>query len=228
MGLPFGSGHVLGLRRWTASSVGEGFTSIWHRDPEGRWTFYESTRSEIACTRYFGAGVERVQVGPIRLDWQGPRRLHVSSAAVDWTITLRPTPVTRTLTAIGSAIPIALWRSRTVLNVMGRAAGRALDVGKVKLTGLTSNGQCFDANPLRIWYVVDSRAVVEGTELGAIGRLREQAHLADFYFPQQGLFAIGRVFVTAVSIREPQRSARFRAGSAGRPRGRGSGATQKL
>jgi hypothetical protein len=40
MGLPFGSGHVLGLRRWTASSVGEGFTSIWHRDPAGRWTFY--------------------------------------------------------------------------------------------------------------------------------------------------------------------------------------------
>jgi hypothetical protein len=35
MGLPFRSGHVLGLRRWTASSIGESFTSIWHRDPDG-------------------------------------------------------------------------------------------------------------------------------------------------------------------------------------------------
>jgi hypothetical protein len=28
MGLPFSPGHVLGLRRWTASSVGDGYTSI--------------------------------------------------------------------------------------------------------------------------------------------------------------------------------------------------------
>ena len=35
MGLPFSSGHVLGLRRWTAASIGDAFTSIWHRDPAG-------------------------------------------------------------------------------------------------------------------------------------------------------------------------------------------------
>src|ERR1700733_9802714 len=77
MGLPFRSGHVLGLRRWTASSIGEGFTSIWHRDPDGRWTFYESARSDIACTRYFGAAVQRQLVGPIEIEWLGPRRLHI-------------------------------------------------------------------------------------------------------------------------------------------------------
>ena len=38
MGLPFASGHILGLRRWTASSVGDRFTSIWHRDSTGRRT----------------------------------------------------------------------------------------------------------------------------------------------------------------------------------------------
>jgi hypothetical protein len=64
MGLPCRSGHVLGLRRWTASSVGEPSTSIWHRNSAGRWTFHETVRSEIACTRYFGVEVERVQVGP--------------------------------------------------------------------------------------------------------------------------------------------------------------------
>ena len=88
MGLPFVSGHVLGLRRWTASSVGDQFTSIWHRNPSGRWTFYESTTSEVACTRYFGADVQRVQEGPIDLEWESSNRLRVRTAdgAVDWDI----------------------------------------------------------------------------------------------------------------------------------------------
>ena len=67
MGLPFASGYILGLRRWTTSSVGESFTSIWHRDPGGRWTFYESVRCEVACTRYFGSAVQCVQVEPIEV-----------------------------------------------------------------------------------------------------------------------------------------------------------------
>ena len=205
MGLPFGSGHVLGLRRWTASSVGEGFTSIWHRDPDGRWTFYESVPSEVACTRYFGASAERVQVGPISLDWQDQRRLRVSTVdgAVDWTIELGSTPVTRMMSVFGSALPLAAWRSRPLLLAMGRLAGWALGAGTVKLTGMTSNGQPFDANPLRICFVTSSHAVVEGQELGPTGPLDEQAHLRDFYIPQRGIFAVGRVFVTRVPDEVP-------------------------
>ena len=39
MGLPFESGHVLGLRRFPVSSIGPDYTSIWHRSPDGRWSF---------------------------------------------------------------------------------------------------------------------------------------------------------------------------------------------
>jgi hypothetical protein len=197
MGLPFRSGHVLGLRRWTATSVGERFTSIWHRTPEGRWTFYESVRCDIACSRYFGADVDRGEVVPIDVEWEGPHRLHVRAAddAVDWWVETAATPVTRMMSMAGSAIPVVAWRSRPVLLAMGAVAGRALGVGKVRLTGRTSNGQHFDANPLHIWRVIDSRAIVEGTDLGPMGALTEQAHMADFYFPQRGIFAVGRVFV---------------------------------
>lgn len=201
MGLPFSSGHVLGLRRWTASSVGEGFTSIWHRNPSGRWTFFESVSPEIACTRYFGADAERVHVGPIAIDWEDDRRLHVytvGSPAVDWRIELGSTPATRLMSVAGSALPLAAWRSRPLLMAMGALAGWGLGVGTVKLTGMTSNRQPFDANPLRIWFVTDSQAEVEGEGLGPIGPLAEQAHLGDFYIPQRGIFAIGRVFVTRV------------------------------
>jgi hypothetical protein len=208
MGLPFASGHILGLRRWTASSVGERFTSIWHRDPVGRWTFYESISCEVACTRYFGADVERVREGPIDLEWEAPNRLRVRTddGAVDWDITTGSTGATRMMSTMGSMVPLAAWRSGPVLRAMGAMAGRVLGVGTVQLTGTTSNRQHFDANPLRIWYVTASHAVVENEDLGPIGPLDEQAHMADFYFPQRGVFALGRVFVSPLkpSDRRPQ------------------------
>ena len=198
MGLPFTSGHVLGLRRWTASSVGDRFTSIWHRDPTGRWTFYESSPCEIACSRYFGADVEPFQEGPIGLDWEAPNRLRVRTGdgAVDRTVEMGTTASTRMMSAMGSVLPMAAWRSAPVLRAIGAMAGRILGVGKVQLTGTTSNDQHFDADPLRIWYVSGSHAVVEGEDLGPPGPLDEQAHMADFYFPQRGMFAVGRVFVS--------------------------------
>jgi len=197
MGLPFASGHVLGLRRWTASSVGDGFTSIWHRDPAGDWTFYETVDGDSGCTRYFGADVRRVEVGPIDLAWETPERLHVrtADAAVDWTIDTSSTLMTRLVSAVASSVPATAWRSPTVLAAMGAVAGRALGVGKLRLTGRTSNAQHFDANPRRIWYVTSSRAVVEGVDVGPPGPLTQQARLSDFYFPQRGVLAVGSVFV---------------------------------
>lgn len=198
MGLPFASGHVLGLRRWTASSVGDAFTSIWHRTPEGRWTFYESNEPSLACSRYFGAGVESRRTDDLRLDWEGPRRLRIraDSADVDWAVDLAETPITRLMSATGSALPLRMWRSQPVLGSMGRIAGAALRVGTVRLTGMTSNGQHFDANPLKVWRVVASTAIVGGVDLGPVGALDTQARVGDFFLPQRGIFAIGRVFVT--------------------------------
>lgn len=204
MGLPFTSGHVLGLRRWTASSVGDRFTSIWHRDPTGAWTFYESAPCEVACSRYFGDGVERFEQMPIDLHWEAPAQLRIRTAdgAVDWAVELEATARTRMMSGAGSVLPLAAWRSGPMLRAMGAVAGRFLGVGKVQLTGTTSNRQHFDANPLRIWYVGQSQAVVEGEDLGPIGALDEQAHMADFYLPQRGMFAVGRVFI------EPLKEAR--------------------
>ena len=42
IGLPFQSGHVLALRRFPTSSIGPGYTAVWHRNPSGRWTFYST------------------------------------------------------------------------------------------------------------------------------------------------------------------------------------------
>jgi len=152
MGLPFTSGHVLGLRRWTASSVGDRFTSIWDPPGAGRSTSPLRARSRAIVT------LERMY----------------SASAKD------------PLTSNGKRPTGCVSAHLTVL----------LGVGKVQLTGTTSNRQHFDANPQRIWYVTASHAVVEGEALGPIGHLAEQAHMADFYFPQRGVFALGRVFIS--------------------------------
>jgi hypothetical protein len=56
IGLPLPSGHVLALRRFPASSLGPDYTSIWHRDPGGKWTFYSTAAPEQSCYRIVGAG----------------------------------------------------------------------------------------------------------------------------------------------------------------------------
>ena len=78
---------------------------------------------------------------------------------------------------------------------MGAVASSTLGVGKVAMTGLTANGLPFDANPQRIWRVVDASASINGRDIGPPAPLREQARLGDFWIPQRGIFAMGRVFV---------------------------------
>lgn len=196
MGQTFASGHVLGLRRWTASSVGEQFTSVWHRDPSGTWHFYESAQPQVACSRWFGHGVQGSTVVPIDVIWDGPAQLHViAEGHVDWRLTLAASPMTRAMSAMGSVMPMAAWRSTRMLRAMGAMATATLGVGKVSMTGLTANGLPFDANPRRIWRVVDTEATINGVDAGPPAPLAQQAQLGDFWIPQRGIFAMGRVFV---------------------------------
>lgn len=198
MGLPFQSGHVLGLRRFPASPIGPGYRSVWHRNPSGRWAFYQDQRAELACTRYFGSAVEEVREGPIQIDWTGARsfRVRAGDGDLDWTVDLASTAVTRAFTAVGSALPARAWRSRRVLKVISGVAGPALRAGRVRLTGLAPNGQRFVANPLALWVAIDSKATVRGVDLGQMGPAPEQARLRDFNLPQRGMFVVGRAIYT--------------------------------
>jgi hypothetical protein len=67
MGLPFRSGHVLGLRRFPASSIGPGYRSVWHRDAQGRWTF-----ASEATVR----GIDLGEMGP------APRQAHLRDFSI--------------------------------------------------------------------------------------------------------------------------------------------------
>ena len=196
MGVPFQTGHVLALRRFPASSIGPGYRSVWHRDPRGRWTFYQDQPAEQACTRYFGSEVDEVREGPIQIEWDGPRQfqVHAGNGDLEWSVDLQSTLVTRLFNVVGSALPARAWRSRPLLQIMSWIAATTLRAGRVRLTGRTPNGQRFVANPSIMWIATDSRATVNGIDLGPMGPAPQQAHLRDFTLPQRGLFVVGRAY----------------------------------
>ncbi len=196
MGMPFATGHVLALRRFTASSIGPAYTSIWHRDPAGRWTFWQDQGADQACSHYFGAAVTETRRCPIELDWPAESTVCVTIPGVDftWTVTMVASPVTCALNAVGSHLPNRAWRAAPVLVVMGLMAGTALRAGRVAMTGVAPNGQRFVANPSRIWLVAESSARLGDDTFGPPGPLGKQARLGDFWIPQRGIFAVGRTF----------------------------------
>jgi hypothetical protein len=196
MAQPFSSGHVLGLRRWTANSVSDPFTSIWHRDPSGVWQFYETSQPSFACSRWFGDGTSGSTLSPIELTWESPTRLHIfAPGLVDWRVRMEPSPMTRAMNAMSSAMPTAAWNSPRVLSLMGKMASTSLGSGRLGLTGVTSNGQRFKANPYRIWRVAEAVATIRGEDAGTPAPLDEQERLGDFWLPQKGIFAMGRVYM---------------------------------
>ncbi len=193
MGLPFTSGHILGLRRFPASSVGAGYSSVWHRDPAGAWTFYSTVEPLLSCNRYFGEAVERFERAEIAIEWTGPRAfsVRIPAARLDWDVEVASTPVTRTMNAMGRLLPDAMWRQGPVLAAMSALASLTLRAGRLRLQGTAPNGQHFIANPRLIWVIPRSRATVGGTDLGPPGPAPRQATLADFRIPQRGMFVVG-------------------------------------
>ena len=193
MGLPFDSRHVLALRRFPASSVGPGYTAVWHRAPDGRWTMYVNVAPRFACPRYFGRDVSRVVETEIVVSWGGPRTFRVvtGNAGFHWDVDVAATPATRLLNALAGAVPERCWRSPPALGVMARLAAALLGAGTLRLHGRVPNGHRFRGSPRRLWVVDRSSAVVDGRDIGAPAPLERQTRLGDFWIPQRGLLAFG-------------------------------------
>jgi hypothetical protein len=193
MGLPFPNGHYLAMRHFPSSSIGPGYRAVWHRDPAGKWTIYADAAPEVSCARYFGAALAATALAPIELDWGGPRSLTVRVAEVlTWTIELAPTAATRLMTTAADLMLESLWHNDSVLSAMGAMAGPMLNAGRLRLAGVTPNGQSFQAGPRVLWAISSSRAVLQGADLGPPGPLPEQDRLGDFWLPQRGLFFLAQ------------------------------------
>lgn len=191
LALPFASGDLLAFRRVTASSIGPPFAEVWHRDPEGRWTFFVDAEPGRTSPRWFGEAACSVVVTEVAVRWRRAREVAVSvpSRRLEWGVRLRST----TTTGLSGRI------ARRGLELPGRRApalaagvvGRLLGAGRMPSVGVTPNGQAFRFVPSALWSVEGSAAIVEGRELGPVGPLERQARLGDFWLPNAGLFALG-------------------------------------
>ena len=191
MGLPFASGHYLALRRFPANPFGAPYTSVWHRDPAGSWTFTSTAAPEASCPRFFGAAVDTVVRAPITLDWSGPAHLDVTAGPLRWSMELTTTPATAAMTAMARMMPAGAWESRALLAAMSRCVRPVLSAGRIRLVGSVPNGQWFEAAPRVLFAVARSTASLDGIDLGPLGPLPRQTHLGDFWLPQRGLFMVG-------------------------------------
>ncbi|MGW5387534.1 hypothetical protein [Nocardia sp. NPDC003963] len=195
MGQPFVSGHYLAFRHFAASSVGPGYESVWHRNPDREWVIYSSVAPEMSCARYYGSALVSARVENISVTWTGPYALTVEvPGELVWDIELRRSPATTAMTRLGGVMPSALWRNPAVLSAMSRIAGPALGVGRVRLHGTTPNGQWFSTNPRMLWVVDRTTARIDGIDIGPAGPLDEQTGLGDFWLPQRGMFAVGQAY----------------------------------
>ncbi|MFZ0534363.1 MAG: hypothetical protein WAM09_14395 [Anaerolineales bacterium] len=196
MGVPFMSGHILAMRRFAVTSIGPGYTSVWHRNPAGEWFFYTTSPARQSCPRYFGVMASDFVQTDVQIKWEAANRLRilVPSIPLDWEVNMKLTLATRMMNLMAGLLPEAAWHNTTFLSAMGLMAGPMLGVGHVRLAGNVPNGQSFIANPRLIWAITDSHATLAGEDLGLPGPVKPQAHLADFWIPQQGLFAIGESY----------------------------------
>lgn len=204
MGLPFRSGDVLATRRFGASSIGPGYTSVWYRSPEGEWTFYADVPPEMACPRFFGSAVARAVVSPITIEWTAADSLHVDvpEGGLSCDIVVAPTAASRAMNIVAASFPEWAWRNPRTLGLTARMAGPILGAGRLSMAGKSPNGQSFIANPRKVWVVRSARLRVGDRETDRPGPVTPQAQLGDFLIPQRGLLAIGN---TAFEPLDPSR-----------------------
>lgn len=198
LGLPLASGDVFALRRWPASSIGPAYTSVWHRDPAGRWTIWSDLHARYACPRYVGGMVDESIVTPIHITWTAPDSFTVQAprASLAWSVTLASTRATRALDRAVRWMPDAAWHSPLVLAAIGPVAGALLGAGRLTLAGLMPSGHRFRFAPRRLWTVTDSRVRLGGRVLGPPTDHGEPVRLGDLRLPRRGLFAFAEAHFT--------------------------------
>jgi hypothetical protein len=197
LGIHFRSGDVLALRHFPVTTLGRGYTSVWHRTPAGRWTFY-TDGEEVGCARYFAPAIDEIVPAPIRVEWTSPRRAVVTidgGRQLTWSLLMRSSLLTRIYNARGPAISPLLIAHPALLKCASAAARVAPGIGEIPFAGLTPNGARFTAGPTHVWIVQASRACIAGQDTGPSQLLERRFLLGEVVIPRRPLLVAGHLVV---------------------------------
>lgn len=192
-GLPFDSGHVLALRVFPEGDFGP-YRTLWHRDPSGAWSIYvDGPRLDTACPRYYGAACAHTGYAHIGLTWTGPASLRVTmgSPSLEWTLTAHSSGLLDVLNRISAVLPLATWCPRFLVRARELLA-RALGMGRLQMSGVMPSGHTGTLMPQQVYFVDESRATLDGIDLGRPVHLRENPRIGDVPLPARGVLAVGQ------------------------------------
>jgi hypothetical protein len=193
-GLPFESGHVLALRVFPENDFSP-YRTLWHRDPEGRWSIYvDGSQLGTACPRYYGSACAHVGYARILLEWTGPTTLRVTvdEPRLEWTLTARQSPVLRVMNTISPRLPLSTWRSPRLVRARELIAQHALGLGEIRMAGTMPSGHVGILMPQRMYFIDETRAVLAGADLGRATRVSPNPQIGEVPLPARGVLAIGQ------------------------------------
>ena len=219
-GLPFSSGHVLALRVFPESDFGP-YRSLWHRDPEGNWSIHvDGPRVDTACPRYYGPACSHTGHAHIDVKWTGKTSVHITmdSPALDWTVNAHSTRLLDAVNVMSAAMPLATWRPQPLVT-MRELMAQALGMGKVKMAGRMPSGHNGKLMPRRMYFVDDSRATLDGVDLGTPVHAKENPVIGGVPLPARGVLAIGQATWEILDPAEYERTRQQATGPAA-PEGR--------
>jgi hypothetical protein len=193
--LSFESGHILGVLRATASSIGPPYLTVWHRDPNYRWTLHTNVAPPRSFLRYFDASMHDVRSDEIAIAWRGPNDLAVTlrRARISLALRLGATALTRVLGIASRSAPRRMWQRERERALIGPAAGTLLGAGPIMLSGMTRSGHRYLIQPRRVWRVRAAACVIDGRDAGGITWPGEQQMLGEILLPARALFVAGVV-----------------------------------
>lgn len=193
-GLPFDSGHVLALRVFPENDFSP-YRTLWHRDPEGRWSIYvDGQRLDTACPRYYGQACTHVGYATISLEWTGPAALRITMAepALEWTLMARQTSMLRVMNTLSPRLPLSSWRSPRLVRAREVMPRRTLGLGEITMSGPMPSGHAGILMPERMYFIDDTTAVLDGVDLGKPTRVTPNPDIGGVPLPARGVLAIGQ------------------------------------
>jgi hypothetical protein len=120
---------------------------------------YSDVPDTLGCGRYFRAAISKSVVTPVRIDWADASSLVVevdSGQLLRWSLDLAVSSATSAFNALAGRVPLQ------------GLIGLALRAGRFRLVDGLAEGFKFRVLPQALWIVADSRAVLEGRDLGVM------------------------------------------------------------
>lgn len=200
MVLPMSRGDLLGLRVFPRTDFG-GYISVWHRPPDQGWAQYvDRAPLEHGCPRVWGPALARAEQARISVSWTDARSLRVTMErpSLEWELLVGQSPTLALLNLLHARLPLATWQPRLLVRAREWVA-RGLGLGPVALSGAAPTGAHLVAVLRRLYWVRDSRATLEGRDLGHPTVLARNPTIGAWPLPRRGVFAIGEAHATTPS-----------------------------